>query len=429
LPSTDKQSVFLDPDVKARYRCIKRGEMTPKDEAVMAFPERFSNLPEYAFPRLRTLLDAYPPGGEAIAMTIGEPRHAMPDFVGPILAANLAGFGIYPPNDGAPELLAAIAGWVKRRYGVALEQNQIMALNGTREGLFNATIALCPESKAGQRPVVLMPNPFYQVYAVAALAVGAEPVYVPATAATGFMPDFASLPAEILNRTAVAYLCSPANPQGAVASVEYWADLLALAEKHDFQVLADECYAEIYRTTPPPGVLAVAQTVGADPERALSFHSLSKRSNMPGLRSGFVAGGLQSITRIRKLRTFAGTPLPMPIQKVSEAAWNDEAHVVASRAQYVEKFELADQIFADMQGYQSPEAGFFLWLPVPDGEEATLKLWRETGVRVLPGAYLSRDVAGDNPGTGYIRVALVAPKAETQRGLTKLRDCIYGQGR
>ncbi|WP_050522028.1 aminotransferase class I/II-fold pyridoxal phosphate-dependent enzyme [Pseudorhodobacter wandonensis] len=395
----------------------------------MAFPERFSNLPEYAFPRLRSLLDSYPAGGETIAMTIGEPRHAMPDFVGPILAANLNGFAIYPPNDGTPELLAAIAGWVQRRYDVALNPNQIMALNGTREGLFNAAVALCPETKGGKRPVVLMPNPFYQVYAVAALAMGAEPVYVPATAATGFLPDYAGLPREVLDRTAIAYLCSPANPQGAVASADYWADLLALAEKHDFRIFADECYAEIYRDTPPAGVLAVAQKTGADPERALTFHSLSKRSNLPGLRSGFVAGGAQSIARVRQLRAFAGAPLPLPVQKVSEAAWNDEAHVVASRALYVEKFALADRIFAGIQGYQAPQAGFFLWLPVQNGEDAALKLWRETGVRVLPGAYLSRDVNGENPGAGYIRVALVAPKEETQRGLTQLRDCLYGQGR
>lgn len=395
----------------------------------MAFPERFSNLPEYAFPRLRTLLDSHPAGGVPIAMTIGEPRHPMPEFVGPVLAANLNGFAIYPPNDGTPELLAAIAGWVQRRYDVALNPNQIMALNGTREGLFNAAIALCSETKGGKRPVVLMPNPFYQVYAVAALALGAEPVYVPATAASGFLPDYASLPRDVLDRTAIAYLCSPANPQGAVASADYWADLLALAEKHDFQVFADECYAEIYRSTPPPGILAVAKATGANPERALTFHSLSKRSNLPGLRSGFVAGGVQSVTRIRQLRAFAGAPLPLPVQKVSEVAWNDESHVDASRALYVEKFALADQIFDGMQGYQPPQAGFFLWLPVQNGEDAALKLWLETGVRVLPGAYLSRDVAGENPGAGYIRVALVAPKEETQRGLTQLRDCLYGQGR
>ena len=396
----------------------------------MAFPERFSNLPDYAFPRLRKLLDAHPPGGEPITMTIGEPRHPMPDFVGPILAANLDGFGVYPPNDGAPELLAAIKDWISGRYGVDLPEDRLMVLNGTREGLFNAAIALCPETKNGQKPVILMPNPFYQVYAVAALTVGAEPVYVPATAATGFLPDYASLPAAVLDRVALAYICSPANPQGAVASKDYLADLLALAEKHDFRVLADECYSEIWRDAPPPGLLQVAKAQGADPERAVVFHSLSKRSNLPGLRSGFVAAGPDCMLRLRQLRSFAGASLPLPLQRVAEACWRDEGHVTASRALYQAKFRLADQIFAGLQGYQTPDGGFFLWLPVPDtqgdGEVAVLKLWRETGVRVLPGAYLSREVGGDNPGKGYIRVALVAPADETQRGLTQLRDCLYG---
>jgi aspartate/methionine/tyrosine aminotransferase len=392
----------------------------------MAFPERFSNLPDYAFPRLRRLLDAHAPGGDPIAMTIGEPRHPMPDFVGPILQANLSGFALYPPNEGTPELLAAIAAWIARRYGVTLAEDRLMALNGTREGLFNAAIALCPEQKRGQRPVVLMPNPFYQVYAVAALTVGAEPVYVPATAATGFLPDYASLPKPILDRTALAYICSPANPQGAVASTDYLADLLALAERHDFTVLADECYSEIWRDAPPPGLLQVAAGQGADPERAVVFHSLSKRSNLPGLRSGFVAAGPASMARLRQLRSFAGAPLPLPLQRVAEAAWADETHVTASRALYQQKFALADRIFAGVQGYQAPGGGFFLWLPVEDGEAAALTLWQKTGVRVLPGAYLSRQVGGDNPGKGYIRVALVATPEETQRGLTALRDCIYG---
>lgn len=392
----------------------------------MAFPERFSNLPDYAFPRLRKLLDAHAPGGTPVAMTIGEPQHPMPDFVAPILAANIAGFGVYPPNDGTDGLLDAITGWISRRYGVRLAPEAVMNLNGTREGLFNAAIALSPEVKGGKRPVILMPNPFYQVYAVAALTVGAEPVYVPATAATGFLPDYASLPAEVLDRATLAYICSPANPQGAVASRDYLATLMALAEKHDFRILADECYSEIWRNTPPPGALDVAQATGTNPERVFVFHSLSKRSNLPGLRSGFVAGGVEGIAAMRKLRSFAGAPVALPLQKVSEAAWRDEAHVEASLALYHQKFALADRIFAGMQGYQGPEGGFFLWLPVEDGEAAALKLWRETGVRVLPGAYLSRDVAGQNPGQGYIRVALVAPKAETQRGLTTLRDCLYG---
>ncbi|MDQ2066285.1 aminotransferase class I/II-fold pyridoxal phosphate-dependent enzyme [Xinfangfangia sp. CPCC 101601] len=391
----------------------------------MAFPERFSNLPDYAFPRLRKLLDAHAPGGEQISMTIGEPRHPMPEFVGRILAENLSGFSVYPPNDGTPALLAAISGWIARRYRVDVAENRLMVLNGTREGLFNALVAVCPEQKRGKIPAILVPNPFYQVYAVAALAIGAEPVYVPAGASTGFLPDYAGLPAEVLDRVAVAYICSPSNPQGAVASREYLAELLALAEKHDFKIFADECYSEIWREAPPAGILEVAQEVGADPERVVTFHSLSKRSNLPGLRSGFVAAGVETMARIRQLRAFAGAPLPLPLQKVAEAVWNDEAHVTASRALYQEKFADAEQIFSGMQGYQAPGGGFFLWLPVEDGEEAALKLWQQTGVRVLPGAYLSREAGGHNPGKEYIRVALVAPREETQRGLIQLRDCLY----
>ena len=185
---------------------------------------------------------------------------------------------------------------------------------------------------------------------------------MPATAATGHLPDYASLPAEILDRTTVAYLCSPANPQGAVASRAYWAELLALAEKHDFVIFADECYCEIWRTAPPPGILDVAAQVGADPERVFSFHSLSKRSNLPGLRSGFVAGGAKGITQIRKLRAFAGAPVPLPVQRVSEAAWRDEAHVITNQALYREKFIAAEAIFSGLQGFAMPEGGFFLWL-------------------------------------------------------------------
>ena len=391
----------------------------------MDYPERFAHLPDYAFPRLRALLDAHEPGGPPIAMTIGEPRHPMPPFMAESLNAALAGFARYPTNEGNTALLDAISAWIARRYGVTVPPDRLMALNGTREGLFNAALALCPERRNGQRPVILTPNPFYQVYAVAALAVGAEPVYVPATTETGHLPDYGALPAALLDRVAIAYLCSPANPQGAVADRDYWRNLLALAEKHDFRIIADECYSEIWRDTPPPGILEVAQEAGADPERVLAFHSLSKRSNLPGLRSGFVAGGPESIRRIRQLRNYAGAPLPEPLQAVATAAWADEAHVSESRALYQEKYAIADAVFAGLNGYAAPQAGFFLWLPVADGEAAALKLWRETGVRVLPGAYLSRDVAGGNPGQGYIRVALVAPAEETREGLTRLRACLY----
>ncbi|WP_406721418.1 MULTISPECIES: aminotransferase class I/II-fold pyridoxal phosphate-dependent enzyme [Thioclava] len=391
----------------------------------MDYPERFSNLPEYAFPRLRTLLDSHQPGGEIINMTIGEPRHAMPGFVGDVLAASVAEFGKYPANNGTPELLAAISAWIARRYGVEVAEDRIMALNGTREGLFNAVLALCPETKRGKRPVVLIPNPFYQVYAIATMMIGAEPVFVPATAETGFMPDYRALPAEVLDRTAIAFICSPANPQGAVASRAYLADLLELAETHDFRVFADECYSELYRHDPPPGLIEVAQEVGADPERVVIFHSLSKRSSLPGLRSGFVAAGPKSMHYIRQLRAYSGAPLPQPLQRVAEKVWADEDHVIENRRLYQEKFDDAAVVFDGINSVTMPDAGFFLWLPVEDGEAAAMKLWRETGVRVLPGAYLSREVEGENPGRSYIRVALVAPREETRRGLTKLRDCLY----
>ncbi len=391
------------------------------------YPERFSNLPAYAFPRLRALLDAHAPGGEVVHMTIGEPKHAFPEWITEEIAANAAGFGQYPVNEGMPALLEAAADWLERRYGVQADpETRLMALNGTREGLYNAMMALCPETKRGRQPAVLVPNPFYQVYMVAALSVAAEPVFLNATAETGYLPDFASVPPEVLDRVTVAYLCSPSNPQGAVASREYWAQVIGLAEKHDFRIFADECYSEIYRDGPPPGVLEVAEEMGADPERIVAFHSLSKRSNVPGLRSGFVAAGPESIRRMRQLRNYAGAPLPMPLQHAAARLWADEAHVVENRRLYARKYARADEIMAGVPGYRPPEAGFFLWLPVADGEAAALRLWRETGVRVLPGAYLAQEAGGVNPGKGFVRVAMVAPEDEMAHGLSRLRGCLYG---
>ncbi|MDK3071570.1 aminotransferase class I/II-fold pyridoxal phosphate-dependent enzyme [Sedimentitalea sp. JM2-8] len=392
----------------------------------MNLPERFSNLPEYAFPRLRALLDVHAPGGDVVHMTIGEPKHAFPAWVTDVIVQNAAGFNSYPVNEGSPALLGAVADWVGRRYGVALDPaTQVMALNGTREGLYNAAMALCPETRNGRKPVVLTPNPFYQVYMVAALSVGAEPIFVPATAATGHLPDYAGVGAEVLNRTAIVYVCSPANPQGAVADRDYWANLIALAEQYDFRIFADECYSEIYRDAPPTGALQVARDLNADPERVTIFHSLSKRSNLPGLRSGFVAGGPETIRQIRQLRNYSGAPLPGPLQAAAAAVWADETHVEENRALYREKYAIADEVLGSVQGYQAPQAGFFLWLPVENGEAAALKLWQDTGVRVLPGAYLAQGETGANPGEGYIRVAMVAPKTEMQSGLIRLRDCLY----
>lgn len=397
----------------------------------MNAPERFSALPDYAFPRLRRLLDGIPAGaGDPVSMTIGDPRQPPPAFVGEVVARHADAFMSYPPNDGVPELRAAIVGWLARRYRYAADPDaEVMVLNGTREGLYNAAMALVPEAKGGRRPAVLTPNPFYQVYAVASLSVGAEPVYVDATEAGGDLPDFAALDPDLLDRTAVAYVCSPANPQGATATMGYWRDLLALAERHDFLVFADECYAEIHRGDPPVGILEAVRATGADPERAVAFHSLSKRSNLAGLRSGFAVSGPGNVARMKQLRAYAGAPLPTPLQMAAAAAWDDDAHVDENRRLYAEKFADAAAILSGAPGVTIPGAGFFLWLPVPGGEggeAAARRLWRDAGAMVLPGAYLARDGAWGNPGADRVRVALVAPREEAARGLTRVARHLYG---
>lgn len=383
----------------------------------------FSNLPAPTWPRLRALLDHLPRGGDAlINMTIGEPKHKFPGWVADALHAAQAGYNSYPDNNGIPALRGAIADWVQRRYDVALDpDSQVLNLNGTREGLYNAMMALPHKPD----PVVLVPNPFYQVYMIAALSVAATPVYLNAMRETGYLPDLDAISEEVLNRTTALYLCSPSNPQGAVADLDYWCRAIELAEKYDFRIFADECYAEIYCGTPPPGAVEAVQKMGADPNRVLVFHSLSKRSNLPGLRSGFVASGPDTIARLKTLRAYSGAPVPGPIQEVSAMVWADDGHVVANRQLYCDKFKAADHIFAGIEGYQTPKAGFFLWLPVDDGEAAAVKLWQKTGVRVLPGSYLAQDTDEQNPGKNYIRVALVAPIKETQRGLMQIRSCIY----
>ena len=392
----------------------------------MEFPERFLKLPQHGFSRLRSLLDKHPAGGDLLDMSVGEPRHGFPEWVVQEILECSEEFGRYPANFGEQGLLGAISDWIRFRYAAAVDPDtRLLALNGTREGLFNACIALCPERKNGDRPNVLIPNPFYQVYAVAALAAGAEPVYVPASAERGFLPDFSSLPDETLRKTAILYVCSPSNPQGAVASRDYLAGLIELAERHDFRVFADECYSEIYRDKPPVGILESAAANDVDAERILAFHSLSKRSSVPGLRSGFVAAGPKATRQMKMMRSYAGAPLPTPLQRASEKLWKDEAHVEENRELYRRKFDVAAGILGESEGYNPPIAGFFLWLKVEDGERAALKLWTETGVRVLPGTYLGRETNGYNPGRNYIRVALVAEEDEIQCGLERIRDCLY----
>ncbi len=381
----------------------------------------FDALPVSPFTRLNKLLDGVEPGLTPITMSIGEPQHAPPDFVLPTIEKHLAEFGKYPPIVGPEPLRVAIAAWLKRRYGVAIDAaRQILPLVGTREGLFGAAFVAVPNEKNGKQPAVLIPNPFYQAYAAAALSAGAEPIYVNATRESGFLPDFASVPREVLARTAAVYVCTPSNPEGAAADGDYWRALFALADAFDFTVLADECYAEIYTETPPVGALEIRSETSRSLERVLAFHSLSKRSNLAGLRSGFVAGNAELMARFREFRNVAGPQLPLPLAAVSTAAWSDEGHVVANRALYKEKFAAAQAKLGNRFGFRIPAGSFFSWLEVGDGEAATLKLWREGGVRVLPGGYLARDTASGNPGKNFIRVALVNDLATTREALDRI---------
>ena len=388
----------------------------------MDFPERFENLPLYAFSRLRELLDGVKPGDNEISMTIGEPRHSFPDWVTDVIVQNADGFNDYPANEGIPELKNEIVDWLQRRYSVYLDpQKNILALNGTREGLYNSLIALCPEKKNNAQPIILIPNPFYQVYMASSLTVNAEPYFVEASPQNNHLPDFSAVPKDILLRTTGVYLCSPSNPQGAVATSEYWIELLNLAEQYDFTIFADECYSEIYRDQAPNGALEALNKIKANPERLVVFHSLSKRSNLPGLRSGFLATGPENLKRLSQLKSYGGAPLPKPLQYAAAAVWKDEEHVKENRKLYAAKYKLSDDIMSGLAGYSSPEAGFFLWIKVRDSEKTTLDLWRETGVRVLPGAYLAQEKNGKNLGQDFIRVALVAQQKITEEALTKIR--------
>jgi aspartate/methionine/tyrosine aminotransferase len=395
-------------------------------ESNPVLPGRLTELPPSSFAMLASLLDPVKPGMTPIALSVGDPRGAVPPLVMEALNRHAHEFGEYPPINGTAAWREAAGGWLARRFGVGVDpEREILPLNGTREGLFLAPFVVTPESKAGRRPAILLPNPFYQCYAAAILASGAEPVFVRADASTGFLPDFASIPNSVLERTAAAYVCSPSNPEGAVMKAEDWRTLFELSDRFDFTVFADECYADIYMSDPPLGALAAR---GAPFDRLLSFHSLSKRSGLPGLRSGIVAGSAALMARFRAFRNYAGPQVPMPIMAASAAAWSDEAHVEANRRSYREKFELARRMLGNRTGFRIPEGGFFLWLDTGNGEETALRLWREAGVRVLPGAYMGRESERGkprtNPGFSYIRVALVNDLSTIMTALERMVEVL-----
>ena len=392
---------------------------------------RLALLPDYPFERLRGLLDPLKPaaGLAPIVMTLGEPQHPQPEIVARTIADSAHLFGRYPPIAGTPEFREAVRDWLVRRYGVDAglldRDTTILPLSGTKEGLFLAALVAVPPEKAGTRPAVLMPNPFYQCYAGAAVAAGADPVYVPATRQNGFLPDFAGLGEALLAGTALVYLCTPSNPQGTVADLDYLAGLLELARRFDFVLAVDECYAEIYGGEPPPGALQAAARLGGGLDRLLVFHSLSKRSSVPGLRAGFVAGDPALIGPFRRLRDYGGASVPLPILHAATALWRDEAHVEENRRLYRRKFDLAERTLSNRFGFYRPAGGFFLWLDVGDGERAARRLWTEAALRVLPGEYLTYggSEAGD-AGRPYVRVALVQDEATTAEALQRLGDTL-----
>lgn len=382
------------------------------------------------FTRLRRLLDGVAPGhDQPIELTIGEPREAMPAFIAEKLAEATPLFGKYPPIRGTDALRGAIAVWLAHRFnlvGGIDPAREIVPVNGSREGLFFACLPAAGRKAVDGRPAILMCNPYYSSYIGGALTIGAEPVLLAATEASGHLPDLNQIAADaaLLERTVALFICTPSNPQGAVASPGYLLRALELARRYDFMLFVDECYSEIYTEAAPIGALQVAATT---PERFANlavFNSLSKRSNLPGLRSGFVAGDARFIDSFAEIRNQVAPTMPGPIQHASAAAWSDEAHVEAARQAYRDKFAVADAVLNHRFAYTRPAGGFFLWLKMSDyggGEQAALTLWQRSGIKVISGAYLAA-VGGDgaNPGDDYVRVALVHDAATIREALTRM---------
>ncbi|MCW5735459.1 MAG: aminotransferase class I/II-fold pyridoxal phosphate-dependent enzyme [Enhydrobacter sp.] len=394
-------------------------------------PRLTETLSDFPFARLNSLLApiAPPENVTLINMSVGEPQGAMPAFARQIVNDEIDGWNRYPPNGGLPDLNAAICEWLTRRYrlpsGLLDPAQHVHPTAGSKEGVYIIATVATPQQKGGAKPIVALPNPFYQAYFGGAVLSGAEPLLVNAPASNGFLPDYESLDETTWRRLTVVYLCSPANPQGAIADKDYLKTLLRLCRRHDAVLAVDECYAEIYTGDAPPGALEAAleidETGGKDPFRNLAvFHSLSKRSNAAGLRSGFVAGDPKLVAMVLRWRTYGGPQIPFAVQKASAALWREEIHPLATREWYRRNFRVAEQILHNRFGYYTPGGGFFLWLDVGDGVEATRKLWREAHVKVLPGAYACRETDGINTAERYIRVALVHDEQTTREGLSRL---------
>lgn len=393
-----------------------------------AVPTRLDDLVRSPFARLTQLLDGIAPGAPPIDLSLGEPKAFIPSFLGPTLQRHLGEFGRYPPIKGIPALRQAIVDWMGRRYpelaGQIDADTHVLPLNGSREGLFSAIFPALARRPETERPAVLIPNPFYQAYAAAAAAAGAEPIFLPSRPEADFLPTLDEIDPSLLARAIALYLCTPSNPQGAVANRTYLSRAIALARRYDFLLFADECYSEIYGGTPPPGTLETAFAETGNLANVVAFQSLSKRSGLPGLRSGFIAGDPGFIAAFGRFRNVACPQVPLPVQHVSAKAWTDERHVEEGRALYQRNFAIANSVLEGRYGYRQPGGSFFLWLKMAaagGGEEAAKTLWKGCGVRVLPGAYLAQaEPDGVNPGTDYIRVALVHNADVTRDALTRI---------
>jgi len=395
---------------------------------------RLASLQRYPFERLAELIKGVtPPASKSpIKLSMGEPQHAAPAFVLEELTRNLKGLSHYPTTKGAPALRQSIADWATRRFKLDKlkldPERHVLPVAGTREALFSIAQAVIDRRNHAEQPVIIAPNPFYQIYEGAALLAGARPFFLNTTEDNGYRMDFAKVPDEVWDQVQMIYICSPGNPTGAVMTHKDLAMLLGFAEEHDFLICSDECYSEIYfdEAKPPVGLLQVANDLGIEDYRhCLVFHSLSKRSNLPGLRSGFVAGDAEVIAEYFQYRTYQGCALPPPTQAASLKAWSDEAHVAENRALYRRKFDAVLEILKPVLDVHKPEAGFYLWPKLPISDETfTRELYARENVLALPGSYLSRQAQGTNPGANRVRLALVAGYDECIEAAKRIRNYV-----
>jgi N-succinyldiaminopimelate aminotransferase len=386
-------------------------------------------LQPYPFQRLRDLFNGTTPNSaySAINLSIGEPKHATPQLIKDALVNNLDGLANYPTTVGSAALRESISAWISRRYNIPAlnHEKAILPVNGSREALFAFAQVIIDRSKPS--PIVISPNPFYQIYEGAAFLAGAQPYFLNTLPENNHAMDFSSVPESVLNRTQLVYVCSPGNPSGKVMSLEQWKTLFALSDQYGFVIAADECYSEIYfdENNPPLGALQAASLLGRGNTNLIVFSSLSKRSNVPGMRSGFVAGDEKIIEKFTLYRTYHGCAMSPTVQAASLTAWNNEAHVVENRKLYAEKFNIVTPMLQDKLEVEMPDAAFYLWAKTPISDtEFSLKLYRDFNVTVLPGSYLGREAHGVNPGKNFIRLALVASLQECVEAANRIKQLL-----